>query len=130
MTCDDRVAIELLITGVIFLDHLARQHFEIADHGGGFGAAMRLDEPADDVDAVRAELLGAVEHRIRLAAACDSAEIHDQAAVARTRKVGAFERYRYIALAEKRLRRIDDEYVAIQVPVHQVPCRSATRHDD
>src|SRR4029079_124152 len=68
------IEVELLDARAAIVDRAARQKLETLEPRGGLGAAVRLDEAHDDIDARPAALVRLDEHRVRLADAGGGAE--------------------------------------------------------
>ena len=60
----DRVDVELLDDHSAVIDFFPRNDFKALDQFLGFDAAVRLDIPDDDVDAVTGQAPGGFEHRV------------------------------------------------------------------
>jgi hypothetical protein len=75
---DDGVEVELLEHDAAILDPAPRHQLEILHPGCGLRAAVRLDEPHDDVDARPTHRVRVVEHLPALADPRGHAEVHLQ----------------------------------------------------
>ena len=69
-----RVQIKFLEGAAVVFDPASRQNFEPFDERARFGAAMRLDEPDDDIDALTLEAPRVLQHGVGLADAGRGAE--------------------------------------------------------
>ena len=74
------VEIEFLDRAAAILDLAPRQDFQPLDQRAGFGAAVRFDEPDDDVDAFFFQAPRVLQHRVGLPDAGRCAEEHLQPA--------------------------------------------------
>ena len=75
-----RVEVEFLDRAAVILDLAPRQDFEPFDERARLGAAMRLDEPDDDIDAFVLQAPRVLQHGVGLADAGRGAEEHLQPA--------------------------------------------------
>ena len=80
---EDRVEVRLFEEGALVWDHAARDDLEVADPGGGLGAAVRLDQGDDDVNPAPPHRVGVVEHLERLADARSLADVDLQVSALR-----------------------------------------------
>ena len=78
LACEDRVDIHLFEHDAAVLDLAFRNDLEVAYLRVGVGAPVGLDEPDDDVNALAAEGVRILEHRIGLADARRGADINAQ----------------------------------------------------
>ena len=74
------------MAAAVIFDDAARQDLEALEQRAGLGAAVRLDEADDDVDALGLEAARARQHRVGLADARRGAEEHLQPARASCRR--------------------------------------------
>src|SRR5216683_5764236 len=72
---DDRVDVHLLEGHAAVRNLEKRDKFEVADAGGSFGAAVRLDKTKHDVVSLFTELMSFFEHAVGFPYACRAAEI-------------------------------------------------------
>jgi hypothetical protein len=78
LAAQDRLEVHLLEHHSAIRLLSPRDDFEIRDAGLGIGAAVALDEADDDVDALAAEGVRILDHRVRLADARRRADIDAQ----------------------------------------------------
>ena len=84
-----RVEVELVDRAAVVFDHAPRQDFEPFHERARLGAAVRLDEADDDVDALVLEAAGALQHGVGLADAGSGAEEDLQPAARPSRRSAA-----------------------------------------
>ncbi len=110
------------------------KHVEPGQLRLGIRAPVRLDEADHDVDALAEEIVRAIEHRVRFAAAGDRAEIDRELAVADAHPVAdglTVRMPRTVGHARRRRPgRIDDIEIAVDRPREHFARELAVRHRD